>query len=215
MLLSKSKLAMLMLTPILLWAGWCYLMKLAPSVFAAPPLRALVRISILLLPAAWCLFNRDSTGNGFHFQSNWRRGLVVGTLAAIIYLLPLAVYRLQMQNYKLQFPSEGVIWLNWILGSPAAEELFFRVLLLGKLEAIWKTPAAIAISAFCFGLFHVPQWLMENDRIGWWLLASFLSIVGYGVVFGVLFRRTNSLWAALLPHIANNFVAIALVENVD
>lgn len=188
-------------------------MKLEPSIFAAPLLRAIVRISILLFPAIRYLYKSNRKEDVFSFHTNWQRGLFAGAIVAIIFLLPLCLYRLQTQSYTLQIPSAGAIWLNWIIGSPAAEELYFRVLLLDKFQAVWKTPVAIAMSAVCFGLFHVPQWVIENGQQEWWQITSFIVVIGYGVIFAVLFRLTKSLWGALIPHIANNLVAVSLVAN--
>lgn len=196
--------------PLVLWTIWCGLMKAWPVPFALPLPRAIVRVSVLLLPALW--WSRDvSGGDALHLRQHWRRGLLVGIVTALLWFVPLCCYRLYAGGYVWRTPSSGAVWLNWILGSPFAEEVFFRALLLRELLSSASTAVAVFISALLFALFHLPYWVISGELQGWPLVASLGAVFGYGLVFAALFLFTKSLWGSFIPHAANNLVAQSLV----
>jgi len=78
---------------------------------------------------------------------------------------------------------------------PFFEEALFRGLLYAWLRhriGIW--PAAI-LSALAFGLSH--------GELGQFIFASL-----FGIVLAQLYQRSNSLWASIVAHMANNSMAI-------
>lgn len=84
------------------------------------------------------------------------------------------------------------------IAAPLFEEFFFRGLFLRGLMAPGGAPTrAVVISAVVFSAFHL-------DPIG------FLARVELGLLFGLLFVRTGSLWPCLLAHAANNAVSTVL-----
>ncbi len=75
-----------------------------------------------------------------------------------------------------------------------AEELLFRGVILSNLKPYGKGMAVI-ISALLFGLMHMN-------------LSQLLYATAAGVVLGVVYVTTNSLWLCILVHFANNLFSI-------
>jgi uncharacterized protein len=196
--------------PYVLWTIWCGLMKAWPVPFALPLPRAIVRVGVLLLPVLW--WSRKASGrDALHLRRHWRRGLLVGIATALLWFVPLCCYRLYAGGYVGRTPSSGAVWLNWILGSPFAEEVFFRALLLRELQSFASTVVAAFISALLFALFHLPLWIISGELQGGALIGSLGAVFGYGLVFAALFLFTRSPWGSFISHAANNLVAQSLV----
>ena len=85
-----------------------------------------------------------------------------------------------------------------ILGAPLGEEFVFRGLFLqGLLGSGWRTQVAIVVSAAIFSAVHL-------DPVG------FLARMELGILFGVLFVRTGSLWPGMAAHFGSNLTATLL-----
>ncbi len=78
-----------------------------------------------------------------------------------------------------------------------AEELLFRGVILTNLKPYGRGVAVVA-SAFLFGIMHMN-------------LSQLLYATAAGIVFGVIYVTTNSLWLCILIHFANNLFNI--LEN--
>lgn len=94
---------------------------------------------------------------------------------------------------------------NWLyfsvvsLTSPIWEEAIFRGFLLTSLVRYMPTPAAVAISSVVFASCHFR-------------LQTFLPLLVLGVVFALVFIRTNNLIPPILLHSAwNMYVLVMLV----
>ncbi len=202
-----------LLAVIALWTGYCALMAAWPHLFDIPLLRALVRVSVVLVPALLYYLRgprQEPFVDYFQLRPHWRKGLLVGGGIVLAYLLLgwLSGYRVDQSTF--QIPHGFAVWFNFILGSPVAEEAFFRGVLLKELSPAIGTARSIAVSSLAFALLHLPQWVLLSDQSGLAMLASFATIFAYGIVFALLVAATRSLWASLLPHWVNNFVALSL-----
>src|SRR5262244_3231116 len=100
--------------------------------------------------------------------------------------------------FKNQTPLElGAIIAAVVLAAPVCEEFAFRGMLQRGLAAAISPRAAAVLSAFIFSAFHL-------DPVG------FAARFELGLVFGLLFLRTNSLWPGILAHAANNLISTIL-----
>jgi len=100
--------------------------------------------------------------------------------------------------FKNQTPLElGAIIAAVVLAAPVCEEFVFRGMLQRGLAAAINPRAAAVLSAFIFSAFHL-------DPVG------FAARFELGLVFGLLFLRTNSLWPGILAHAANNLISTVL-----
>ena len=195
------------------WTIWCFLMAVWPQIFALPAVRAIARVSIVFIPAVTFYFmgNREKPiYDYFLLRDHWVKGVVVGVGFAILYFSIFLWRNVDFGQSAFHLPVGFSIWFNFIVGSPFAEEIFFRGLLLQELKTVMGTTKATLLSAFAFGLLHLPQWLILDNLHGVELLSLFITIFTYGIIFALLVNLTKSLWAALIPHWINNFILLAI-----
>lgn len=83
-----------------------------------------------------------------------------------------------------------LIAISWIVG-PVVEELVFRGFLYRAWERQWGWIPALVLTSACFALFHPTH-----------MVSAFLG----SVVFVCLLRRTGTLRASILTHMAFNFL---------
>jgi membrane protease YdiL (CAAX protease family) len=97
--------------------------------------------------------------------------------------------------------SAGNAVLMLLLGgfvAPLAEELFFRGVLYTFLRERWGIWLSVFLSSFLFGLIH------GDIAVG---ITGFLL----GVVAALVFEYSKSLWTAVIVHVINNSLKIALL----
>jgi len=75
-----------------------------------------------------------------------------------------------------------------------AEELLFRGLVVSNLKPYSKN-AAVILSAVAFGLMH------QNP-------AQILYATAAGIVFGLVYVETDSIWCCITLHFVNNFISV-------
>jgi uncharacterized protein len=82
---------------------------------------------------------------------------------------------------------------------PLVEEVTFRGVLLERFAVKWRVGVAVILSAVFFGILHA-------DPVGAGM---------FGVVTGLLYLRTRSLWPGIIIHFVNNLVAFLAIRIVD
>ena len=193
-----------------LWTAWCILMVKWPLLFGAPNIRAIVRVLVVLVPSILYARGKGATRKDDFclLRHNWQKGVLAGVSTVLVYLM--ALYLTTAAPLRFHWPTGFATWGNWILGSPLAEELFFRGVVLRELLNSTVTKMAILGSATLFAVLHLPWWIISGEKTGTALRTGFLTMMVYGVVFAILVTTTKSLWASLIPHWCNNFVAMAI-----
>lgn len=96
----------------------------------------------------------------------------------------------------------GTVVAAAVVAAPIAEELFFRRILLGWLDARLPSAggsAAIVVSAAAFALAHQGQGL------------AFVPLFPLGIVLGFIAHRTGSIVPCILLHAFFNAVSVALL----
>jgi uncharacterized protein len=78
-----------------------------------------------------------------------------------------------------------------IIAAPLCEELIFRGILLQRWTTKWNAPIALILTSALFGILHV----------------NFIGAGTIGLVAGVLYYQTKSLWAPVALHAMNNTIA--------
>ena len=85
--------------------------------------------------------------------------------------------------------------------APIVEELVFRGLLMTALSKFKKHYIDVVISSTLFSLIHVLQY--------GWVLTDFIVYAGAGLLFGMLFRYTRSVYWPMALHILwNTFIIV-------
>jgi membrane protease YdiL (CAAX protease family) len=82
---------------------------------------------------------------------------------------------------------------------PLVEEIVFRGVLLERFAVKWRVGVAVIVSAVFFGILHA-------DPVGAGM---------FGVVTGLLYLRTGSLWPGIIIHFLNNLVALLAIRIVS
>ncbi len=81
---------------------------------------------------------------------------------------------------------------------PLVEEITFRGILLERFAVKWRVGVAVVLSAVFFGILHA-------DPVGAGM---------FGVITGLLYLRTGSLWPGIIIHLVNNSVALLAIRLV-
>ena len=85
--------------------------------------------------------------------------------------------------------------------APIVEELVFRGLLMTALSKFKKYYVDVVVSSALFSLIHVLQY--------GWVLTDFIVYAGAGLLFGMLFRYTRSVYWPMALHIVwNTFLIV-------
>lgn len=87
-----------------------------------------------------------------------------------------------------------------VVFAPLFEEFLCRGYLLGSLQKCYGATRAVLLSSLFFGVLHVQPVAVVN---------AFLM----GVVLGVVYLATRTLWAPILLHAANNALAYLLIRS--
>jgi membrane protease YdiL (CAAX protease family) len=89
-------------------------------------------------------------------------------------------------------------WITIAIFAPILEELLCRGVLYGTIKRRWGVLSAIALSALFFGIIHFDP-------------ATVVVALVAGLIFGVLYERTSSIFSTMIIHSLNNIVAFELI----
>jgi membrane protease YdiL (CAAX protease family) len=136
------------------------------------------------------------------------RARVGGALASSILMAPICaamaggVWLLQPFHYERGSLSLVAFSLRAVeyLGGNAGEELIFRGYFLLLLRRHCGLLAALAITAFLFGLFHLPG--LSGAAAIKMICTTFFG----GILFAYAFLLTGTLWSAIGVHVMGNVV---------
>lgn len=169
--------------------------------------RAAIRVGVVLIPSLIYLRNieRGPWLDRLGLSSHHRQGILIGLAASLIWLLPLLIYRWGSNQGALHTHLSIGTWLNFILGSPFAEELLYRRIVYRELARTFSRWNAMLLSSFWFTLLHLSPWIGTHSPLE--LLQHLGIIFVYGLVFALFYHRSQSLWGSLIPHWLNNAVS--------
>lgn len=92
------------------------------------------------------------------------------------------------------FYYNALIFLLIVIFGPIVEELLVRGVILNRLTVKWGLTVSIILSSLLFGILHLD------------LIGSFI----FGLMMAVIYIKTQTLWAPVICHILNNFIASLL-----
>ncbi len=197
MLLGTSLLWSLYVLAVVLWHP-------TPAETSGTLLRAGVRIGAVLVPAF--LYAHYCEGwprqDFLLLKTNWRRGITIGILRSILIFGTLALANRTSLTLVTDRLSSIATWTNYFIGSPFAEEVMYRGLVLQVFARRFGIIQAAAYSSIWFALLHLPWWLYSQPAAA--LPSAMLTIFVYGLVFCGLFCWSQSTWEAVIPHVCNN-----------
>lgn len=106
-----------------------------------------------------------------------------------------------------------ILYIIGFLINALPEEVFFRGMLLPRLEKVFVNPLnALVISALCFNLIHVPIDLYHGRSLHIAVLEVFSTGFPSGLIWGYLYLRTRSIVPGMFWHAAFGVLGFALMS---
>jgi len=142
---------------------------------------------------------------------NIRKGVICGVCWSAVF----AVYYLFL-DFFFGDRQAGVnfsagIWIWGIIFAGPIEEILFRGFILQKLNENAGFWVSNLITSLLFFLIHFPAWFFVNGMSpDIHNLFRMLPVLGLGFFWGYLFKRSGSLWAPVILHSVNNFLAFSI-----
>lgn len=140
-------------------------MLVAPSPFAEPLVRAFARVAIVLVLALAYVRFVEHRGLDVILgtATSWFARCALGAAGFAIYPGTLAAYRL-FQGAQAAAPSDPAVWINFLIGSPVAEEVLYRGVLYRVLRSRNDIIRSAALSSVAFALLHVPWRALSGEQ---------------------------------------------------
>jgi membrane protease YdiL (CAAX protease family) len=201
------------------WLGVIALVLWLAGVFAAsyligayelsvdPGLFTGIAESLLLAPVWWLAVRKhgagwDSLGLRRFQAGNLGVGcglMILSIIFNLVYSSILAVFDLQMQSDLVpifaELSSPWWLLLAGIVVAPVVEEIFFRGFLYAGLAQRYPWRKAALISSAFFALVHLQP-------------TAIVPIFILGYIFAYLYRRSGSIWPAVVMHVSTNALAL-------
>lgn len=152
----------------------------------------------------------------FSTRQGWWRDLIFGFLLvtavlSTLFLIEVAAGWLVLDAWNWQtMPVASWIRIVWVgllvnVGVAVGEETIFRGYLLTGLKATMRKWPALAVMTIVFGLFHLPAYSGAGLRAATLTMAIILASL-FGLMFGLIYLRTESLWLPISLHFTWNFI---------
>lgn len=170
----------------------------------SPLLEAFVKSMVWVVPS-WLFIKYYIHNNPVRYlkiNENVKKGIIWGFVLSLVLggflLLEASIFDDASFHFSLSFDD----YLNTFLMAGLAEEIVFRGVILQELNkrlSFWK---ANVITALLFLVIHYPIWIY-NDII--FHFGSHIYVFMIGLLFGLIFKKTGSLWTVILLHASHNF----------
>ena len=161
-------------------------------------------LSMLLSIASIWLYVRFRSGKGSIRMRHSARGLNPSIVfVGIVWLLSAQIVLEPLMSVLPPSESRGLGRGAWacftaVISSAVLEELLCRGLIFETFRKRWGIKTSILFSSLFFGLIHLD-------------VATMVVAVVAGIIFGVLYVRTASLYTTIIIHSINNAMAFALI----
>lgn len=132
-------------------------------------------------------------------------GVAVAIVGFIAFYVGLSPFDRQPSIAKVLV--EGVIYY---VGVAMIEELYVRGLLLNLIEKMFaksknNTLIAVVLSSVIFGVGHIFGTLNQSLLV---IVSKIIWTVGMGMFFGMVYKKTGSLWLPIIMHFLINVCAL-------
>ena len=144
-------------------------------------------------------------------RRNVVRGLAWGLgIGAALVVMNVAGTYVVKHHVHVNFDFGAQLWWKGVILVGFSEEVVFRGFLLPQFAERMSFRAANLLQATMFLATHVPGWILLHQFV----LPGILTSVGFvfliGVVLGIIWKRSGSLWACIVIHSVNNFCSFAV-----
>ncbi len=146
-----------------------------------------------------------------NLRRNVVRGLAwgLGIGAALVVMNVVGTYVLK-HDVHVKFDLGAQLWWKGVILVGFSEEVVFRGFLLPQFAERMSFRAANLLQAAMFLAMHVPGWILLHQFVVPGILTSVGFVFLIGVVLGIAWKRSGSLWACMLIHSVNNFCSFAV-----
>ena len=129
-------------------------------------------------------------------------GISLSLLLGLCFAFEVYILNDQSFNFKLSLNN----YMNGILLVGITEEIVFRGFILQELNKILSFWKANIITSFLFLIIHYAIWIYDGVFFDLW---SHIYVFLIGIFFGLIFKKTRSLWSVIILHSFHNlFVSI-------
>jgi membrane protease YdiL (CAAX protease family) len=152
----------------------------------------------------------------FPLRKGWWHDLLFGFLwitavLSLFFLLEVKAGWLVLEGWNWQVLTfDAFLRTAWVgllvnVGVAIGEETIFRGYLLIGLRTVWGKWQALLVMTIVFGLFHLPAYAENGMQSATLTLAILLASL-FGLLFGLVYLHTGSLWLPVSLHFTWNFV---------
>lgn len=200
---------------IIFYALWCirelwlvqYLDLMDPILRAI--ISAIIKIVIWVVPVILLvkIMEKSKPFSYLQLDHSFKNGLkwTSWISLALIFYFVISLIILE-KNLDFQIGFNG--WLNTILLVGITEEIVFRGFLLRKLMDSFRFWIANTITALLFVSIHFPIWYYKGLFELPYILGSTLTVFVLGILFGFVYKKSNSLWSVIIIHSFYNYLVL-------
>ncbi|MBP1970512.1 membrane protease YdiL (CAAX protease family) [Virgibacillus natechei] len=171
-------------------------------------LSAIIKIIIWLIPV-FLLVIMVEQRNPFSYlglRHNLGKGLKWAGWTSLAFLLYFVILNLVVLKKEIDFNIGFNEWLNTILLVGIIEEIVFRGFLLRKFIEYFNFWKANIIVSLLFVSIHFPIWFYKGLFEYPYILNSIITAFVLSVIFGFVYKKTNSLWSVIIIHSLYNLL---------
>ncbi|MBX3081937.1 MAG: CPBP family intramembrane metalloprotease [Anaerolineae bacterium] len=141
---------------------------------------------------------------------NVRRGVAWGFAipAAHLVIVLLLHYVARLDLIHVTLAVDVWTWISVIGLAGLTEEIVFRGFILPKLMTRWSFWIANAVTTVLFVVMHIPYWARLHYTPTPLALAM---LVGFSLLWGWSYKRSGSLWSAILAHTLYDLISVLLL----
>lgn len=134
-----------------------------------------------------------------------KKGILWAGIFGAILLTTNLIYNQISKGYlfDINLSFRGV--LSAAIAAPLIEEFVFRGFILTKIAELIPFPYANLTTSILFVAIHFPGWLIWGGGIS---LIPTLSIFAVSIIWGYLYKQTQTIWSPILAHSLNNIVSM-------
>jgi membrane protease YdiL (CAAX protease family) len=169
-----------------------------PGMTFAKLLEASLTVGVILVLVK---LSGDDLASVYIRKGNLRWALMIGVLALVNFTASAVLIAANSDLNIEAMVADLPLWLLFSLANGFMEELWFRGLFLGRLQAIIGAGGAIWMTSIWFGVMHV--FAVYVSGIGALVFATLVFTLGFA--FALLMQKTKNIWGATLFHAASDF----------
>ena len=190
-------------------ASYAWTFYRTPWLGTAVLIPLLFRLTVWTLPVIlWILARRRNPLLDLRLYPHVVRGLAWGTAVSLLWVAADLIGRSVLTGaWHLNFDIGFGRWVNGVILVGLSEEVVFRGFYLPALTARFGFHRANAVQSLMFLGIHLPGWTLSGQLLRPGAVQLCASIAVFGLIAGLLLRRSRSLWACMLFHSFNNLAS--------